>query len=141
MIFFMKCKRCIILPLNKIILYSMIYKKYETLHWVIILQGLFYIIFLFTLKTIITIILTKLNCMVSFIILTRNFLHICFGTGTKKIEYFSKMSDLLFYLFKCLKFSWLYFCKSCTIKNPMKKFMVLVIFHVLIFSFLRIFNL
>jgi len=83
----------------------MIYKKYETLHWVIILQGLFYIIFLFTLKTIITIILTKLNCMVSFIILTRNFLHICFGTGTKKIEYFSKMSDLLFYLFKCLKFS------------------------------------
>ena len=73
----------------------------------------------FKLKTTTTTTLTTLNCMISFSIMTRNFIQ------SNKIEYFSKMSKLLFYLFKCLKFIWLYFCKSCTIKNPMKNFICL----------------
>jgi hypothetical protein len=44
----------------------------------------------------------------SFSISTINFVHICFCTIMKKMEYCWKFSNLLFYLFKCIHFDFFF---------------------------------
>jgi len=54
---------------------------------------------------------------VSFNILTRNFVNICFFTITKKMGYYKKLSKLLFYLFKSLNFDLFLFSRGLRLKN------------------------
>jgi hypothetical protein len=53
---------------------------------------------------------------VSFNILTRNFVNVCFLSITKKMEYYKRLYKLLFYLFNGLNFDLFLFSRELRLK-------------------------